>query len=1240
MDTHRTRPLGKAAIALMLICLAAVALRGVVPVLADGVAAADLIEINGDTATVTVSLYKDANHNTALGSGAVLSTNTFYGEFGAVFKAESKPTVDQYTAVYTFPDAIDVTDNTGGDLLSGTGNAATKAGTWRIEKNKLFFIFDTEWLQQYPSDVYVAADFSFTLANQKTGSGNSTKVDFPGAGEIGIVTKDGDVTGTKEGKFSQDASGVAKVAWTVKLKVESYATNVVVNDTLGNNFSFVADSFKLDGNQLEPQPKVDGQKAEVNLGNLSQGEHVLTYETLLKSDVSAKNAEYINKQDDSKNTAGWTWGGSDDRRTGSVTAAPGDFRYDMISKSDGSGSQSDITWTVTLNQGQLKVDMSGYKFTDQLDDKQSYTGSYTVYKGASGSDVLAPPGKLDSSQNTFTYTFPTDLADKYETYRIVYHTKMNNTDSYDTVRNTAKADGSVSGSDEGTFSPQLVGNPITKKLVSAKDAATTGRATWETRVALKAIVNAVNPGKVTVYDTFQSAWKQNIGADADSIVITIGSTELVRDTDWKLTNNQQGVSNKRNFDLDIIVTEKVKNALKNEDYAVIRYDTKSDALSGWYSNFASVSADGMNLQRQYTDPIVYVVNQEATPSVEKPENEAIVSWDGNFEWNAVDGTSEKGAWIVDWTVYANRVKTSEGECYGAGKLGEQPLKIIDKLPDGMVYVSGSAAYSLFQNPYDQHTSYYDGDKNKTVADGVKLGDDAVKRSGDTVTFTVPTKALGSYAGYAKLVYRTAVKRGTLDTSTNETKLANSARAESGDKSFETGSGTVTIKNNVLQKTGDQVSNSNRIKYTILVNESAVDLKSDSDFLELVDVMDAQCALVPSSVEVYQHKDKGWNLLGSDEYTVGAETIKDQSGAACTKMTLSVPDEKYLKVQYEVVPAGNAGDTVSLTNKALLTGVCDGEKVHSKNWEIKKASGTAGGSGYGVTVTKVDKSDIAKKLSGAKFTLYKVDMNTALTDSVDAAKTVFQEVSTGDSGTATFGTADKTMEAYTLYCLKETQAPQGYNVIDKPVWIMLKGQSEQQYWDALAKVEALKQAGAAVETPTANTDITVYDAPYSGKATISATKVLRGSSLKEGQFAFVLKDANGKVLQTAKNGADGDVNFTLDYSKVGTYEYTICEVVPEGAENNVKDHITYDETIHKVKVVVENGDGKLDATVTYGDSESATPPTFNNKYSTTLPEAGGAGLTMTYLAGASLLCFAATWMHARRHRDMGRGDRNE
>ncbi len=646
----------------------------------------------------------------------------------------------------------------------------------------------------------------------------------------------------------------------------------------------------------------------------------------------------------------------------------------------------------------------------------------------------------------------------------------------------------------------------------------------------------------------------------------------------------------------------------------------------------------VNGTKYFTDFIYYYVDVDSTPKVEKPSAKTAVSWREDFDWSKIDGSSEKGAWIVEWTVYANRAKTPGGEPYGAGKLNNQPLNVVDTLPSGMSYVPGSAKYSLFQNPYDQKAGNGTAQREKTVADSLPPAN--VSDDKGTVTFSIPTTALGNYAGYAKLTYQTAVKRGELDTSKNEVKFTNLASAESGSKTFDSGSGTVTIKNNVLQKTGDQVANSNRIKYTILVNESAVNLKSDSDFLELVDVMDAKCTLVTDSVNVSQYDGTGWKLLGSDKCPVSARTIEDENGAACTKMTLRVPDKEYLKVEYEVIPAGNEGETVSLSNKASLTGVYDGDTVHSKDWAIKKASGLAGGSGYGVTVTKVDESDVTKKLPGAEFTLYEVDMDKALEFGLDSAKTLIRSDETDETGTVTFGTPTQKMEAYKLYCLEETKAPGGYNIAPKPVWILLKGNNEDDYQKALTKAEELRAKGVDIDTPTVSTDITVYDAPYSGQATISATKMLEGSTLQESQFGFALKDKKtGKVLQTIRNGADGDINFVLDYTKTGIYEYAISEVIPAGAENNVKDHITYDTTKHEVKVVVTNGEGKLNTEVTY-DNGSTTPPIFTNKYSTTLPEAGGAGLTMTYLAGASLLCFAATWMHARRHRDQGRGGSRE
>ena len=70
---------------------------------------------------------------------------------------------------------------------------------------------------------------------------------------------------------------------------------------------------------------------------------------------------------------------------------------------------------------------------------------------------------------------------------------------------------------------------------------------------------------------------------------------------------------------------------------------------------------------------------------------------------------------------------------------------------------------------------------------------------------------------------------------------------------------------------------------------------------------------------------------------------------------------------------------------------------------------------------------------------------------------------------------------------------------------------------------------------------------------------------------------------------------------------------------------------------DNGGGTLKCTPVYYEvdandnvSANSTPnPTFTNTYSTSLPLSGMSGVTLTYLAGAAVLCAAAAWMHVRR-----------
>lgn len=247
--------------------------------------------------------------------------------------------------------------------------------------------------------------------------------------------------------------------------------------------------------------------------------------------------------------------------------------------------------------------------------------------------------------------------------------------------------------------------------------------------------------------------------------------------------------------------------------------------------------------------------------------------------------------------------------------------------------------------------------------------------------------------------------------------------------------------------------------------------------------------------------------------------------------------------------------------------------------------------------------------------------------VENARTLFDTAETDANGKISFGTSDTAMNSCVLYQLVETRAPDGYAVA-APAWIMLKGSaSGEDYQAALTKAKTIV-GGAEIVGDAKKDEIWIYDSRLTGTAVINAKKELQGGVLKAGQFSFTLKDSGGKVLQTATNDAEGNVSFNVEYNKVGTYTYTISEVVPEDAENNVKDHITYDTSEHKVTVTVTNGEGKLAAAVTY-DKSSSTSPTFTNKYSTTMPAAGRAGTTVTYLAGSVLLAIAAARMHLYR-----------
>lgn len=184
---------------------------------------------------------------------------------------------------------------------------------------------------------------------------------------------------------------------------------------------------------------------------------------------------------------------------------------------------------------------------------------------------------------------------------------------------------------------------------------------------------------------------------------------------------------------------------------------------------------------------------------------------------------------------------------------------------------------------------------------------------------------------------------------------------------------------------------------------------------------------------------------------------------------------------------------------------------------------------------------------------------------------------------------------------------------------------------------------------------------SGSWTPQVTKKVIGGEMKKFKFELYTKDGSGeKVLDTKWTADDSNsskkVKFDDQKLEVSdfndgkaTFTYYIRECAASKRDGTKHEGYTNDTKRFKVVVTAtDKGDGTLNCTPTYYEvdandnvSANSTPnPTFTNTYSTSLPLSGMSGVTLTYLAGAAVLCAAAAWMHIRRKANAKGGKRCE
>ena len=272
-----------------------------------------------------------------------------------------------------------------------------------------------------------------------------------------------------------------------------------------------------------------------------------------------------------------------------------------------------------------------------------------------------------------------------------------------------------------------------------------------------------------------------------------------------------------------------------------------------------------------------------------------------------------------------------------------------------------------------------------------------------------------------------------------------------------------------------------------------------------------------------------------------------------------------------------------------------------------------------------------------------------------------------------------------YTLVETQAPFGYNLNTTVYEFTVSNEDGSVTW-------------TEGKSPTIDgNNVYISDALTTTSVKIPVTKSVRNTDWPKGDkdkyvpFEFSIeatganKDSAPKLDPTTISVAPaagstkvndivasfGGISFSKKYlAKIDdsnptgakTYTYTVKEVAPTTGDI---DKLRYSKAEYQVavtvKAVMDETTGKYSGlttsttvtqvkddmgnTVSNTIGKDAAPnaipaSTFTNTYSTTLPLSGMSGVTLTYLAGAAVLCAAAAWMHIRRKANAKGGKRRE
>lgn len=344
----------------------------------------------------------------------------------------------------------------------------------------------------------------------------------------------------------------------------------------------------------------------------------------------------------------------------------------------------------------------------------------------------------------------------------------------------------------------------------------------------------------------------------------------------------------------------------------------------------------------------------------------------------------------------------------------------------------------------------------------------------------------------------------------------------------------------------------------------------------------------------------------------------------------------------------------------------------------------------VSWAKVAEDDTEHKLPGSEWKLTK---KKDADGTADQSWTVIDQVSDqSTSSDTTWTDTDTAPGKFTLegllpgtYTLVETQAPFGYNLNNTSYEFTVSDEDGSIKWTEDKKPAFDEGGNAYISDSLTTTSVEIpviksvrnMDWPKDGENyvpfefSIEATGANKDSAPKLDPTTISVAPVAGSTKVNDIVASFGGISFSKkhlakidDSNPTGakTYTFTVKEVAPNAG---AIDKLRYSKAEYQVAVTVkadmDKTTGKysrlttsttvtqvkddMGNTVSNTIGKDAAPDaipasTFTNTYSTSLPLSGMSGVTLTYLAGAAVLCAAAAWMHIRREANAKGGERRE